>query len=159
MKKVAVFLAGWFLLVPGYWIPAAWADEHIEEPAIVNDVPNAWDEFKAVVDVLAPTAEMIYDFKAESWGFGTSGSVYEFTSNNIHLGRLKAGYLSTNSAYAGADVDLPGLVARYLGGRWAQLDTILGVVSRYASTGYVIGYDVNEGEILHGFSLGATLRF
>ena len=158
MKLVAGLLCGVVLCISS----VAFADDvidHVDEPAIVNSIPNAWDEFKAVVDVLAPTAEAIYDFRSETWGFGTSGSLYEFTSNNIHLGRIKAGYLSTNAPYAGVDVDAPGLVARYLSGKWSQLDTVLTVLSKYGSTGYVLGYDLNADEIVHGFSFGATLRF
>ena len=158
MKKFLLYSVLCSLCLPIF----AFADdvvEHVDEPAVVNSLPNAWGVFKAVVVVLAPTAEMIYDFEADALGFGTSGSVYEFTSNNVHLGRIKAGYLSTNTAYAGVDVDFPGVVSRYLQGRWAQLDTILGVVGKYASTGYVLGYDTNEDRLVHGISLGATLRF
>lgn len=129
------------------------------EPAIVNDVPNAQQEAKDIIDVLNPTIEAVYNVEAGAWQVGTSASLYDFKSNNIHLGRIKAGYLSANAFYGGVDVDVPGLVSRYVGGRWSQLDAILDQLSKYGSTGYIVGYDVDAEDVVHGPTFGATLRF
>lgn len=129
------------------------------EPAVVNDAPNAQQEAVDLIDVLNPTIEAIYDFEGGEWHVGTSASVYDFTSHAIHLGRLKAGYMSANAFYGGVDVDVPGLVSRYLGGRWGQLDTVLETTSKYGSFGYIVGYDPDASRIRHGISLGATVRF
>ena len=136
------------------------ADDHVgDEPAVLNAPVNALQEAKAIVDVLAPTAEAIYNFQDETWMYGTSGSLVEFKSNGLHLGRIKIGYGSTNLYYTGFDIDIPGLVSRFASGRIAALDSVMGVISKYGSTGYIVGYDTNDDEIAHGFSLGATLRF
>lgn len=133
-----------------------WADD---EPAVINDAPNAASEATDIIDLLSPTVEAVYDVDSGEWGVGTSASLYEFTSNDIHLGRIKGGYLSTNAFYAGVDVDIPGLVARTLDGKWVQLDTILRALAEYGSTGYVIGRDVDANKTFHGPTFGATLRF
>ena len=127
--------------------------------AVVNDPPNAWQEFQNTVNALSPTVEAVYDVHSETWGVGTSASLWNFTSHDIHLGRIKSGYLATNVGYVGADADLPGLALRYVGGRWEQLDTILGVLSKYGSTGYIVGYDTESDHIAHGPTFGASLRF
>ena len=70
MKRVmGVVLAGWFLLVPGYWIPAAWADDPVVEPAVESAVPavlnhpmTAWKITKAAVDYLQPGLDWNYLF-------------------------------------------------------------------------------------------------
>lgn len=133
--------------------------EVVVAPAVVNDPPSAADSAKHVVDVLNPTVEAVYNIEAGQWQVGTSASLYDFQSNAIHLGRIKAGYLSANAFYGGVDVDLPGLAQRYLGGKWSQLDTVLDAVSKYGSTGMIVGYDVDANDIAWGPSFGATVRF
>ena len=133
--------------------------EHTEEAAIVNDVPNAWAEFKAVVDVLQPTAEAIYLVDEAGWTSGLSGSLYDFVSSDIHLGRIKIGYGSSNLAYAGLDVDLPGLAIRYLGGKWSQLDSALAVLSKYGSTGVIGGRNFASDQWDFGPTFGLSWRF
>ena len=158
MKRWLVVLGFlWWWVTP---MSTAWADDLVvDEPSLMNDAPNAWEEFKKSVDILEPTVEMVYDFHQQEWEVGTSASLYSFTSNAVHLGRIKAGYLASNAPYAGVDVDLPGFVTRFLGGKWTQVDKVLGVVGKYASTGFVAGYDVEAAEVIYGPTFGATLRF
>jgi hypothetical protein len=129
------------------------------ETAPVNDAINAKDEAKDLVDVLNPTVEAIYNVQDDEWHVGTSASLYDFESNSIHLGRIKVGYLSANAFYGGVDVDLPGIVSRYIGGNWEQLDVVLEKLSKYGSFGYIGGYDVDAERVVHGPSFGATWRF
>ena len=138
---------------------AAAEETGVAAPTIGNNPKTVLRMLRAAADVLDPTAEVFYDFHNQEWKPGVSGSVYSFTSNAIHLGRVKLGYASANTIYGGLDVDVPGLVARYLPGAWPQLEKLLGTVSKYSATGYVVGADVERGEVVHGPSFGATLRF
>lgn len=131
----------------------------LEEVAVVNDPPNAWEEFRDAVGVIDPTVEAVYNVEQGEWTVGTSGSLYDFTDNAVYLGRIKAGYLASNSAYAGVDVDLPNLVARYLEGRWPQADRLLEAVAKYATVGAILGYDFDAEAVVYGPTFGATVRF
>ena len=158
MKRILGWAAAFFLVMCS--VPA-WADEPsiVEEPAVVNDAPNAWADLKAVVDVLEPTPEVIYDFESEDWVAGLAGSLYDFTSSSIYLGRIKGGYASSNVAYTGLDLDLAGLSTRYLQGRWTQLDRALEVVGKHSSVGYVLGYNTELDQAFHGPSFGVKVVF
>ena len=93
MKKVlGVMLAGWFLLMPGYWIPTAWADDPVvDQPAVLNSPGNVWDEIKAAVDIINPQGEMVRRFRTGTWEAGVAGSLWDLVSKDYHLGRAKLG--------------------------------------------------------------------
>lgn len=153
-----VGLAALFFAANGLGVARA-DDLVVEKPAVVNDTPNAWADLKAVVDVLEPTPEVIYDFESEDWVAGLAGSLYDFTSSSIYLGRIKGGYASSNVAYTGLDLDLAGLSTRYLQGRWTQLDRALEVVGKHSSVGYVLGYNTELDQAFHGPSFGVKVVF
>src|SRR3990167_1347477 len=101
MKQiVGLVLAGWFLLVSGYWIPAAWADDQVVEPAVVSSEPavvnnpgTAWDLTKAAVDYLQPGYDWVVVFQEDREPYnGVSAALYTVTSKDIPLASLRVGY-------------------------------------------------------------------
>lgn len=127
------------------------------EDAVLN--PPVIDKLKATIDTLRPTAELVYEIESGEWTSGLSASLYSFTSNQVHLGRIKGGYLSSNALYTGVDVDLPGIALRYLGDKWPQANTVLESLAKYSSVGYIAGYEFEGDDLVHGPTFGATLRF
>ena len=128
-------------------------------PAVLNEPSLAATTTKDMVNTTAPTAEVVYNIGQDRWDVGLSASLYNFTSHQIHLGRVKSGYLSSNTPYAGLDVDLPGVLTRYVAGWAPALDDALQPVAKYSAVGLIVGYDVEGDELAYGPSFGATLRF
>ena len=130
-----------------------------DKPAMVNEPTSAAKQATDVIDVLEPTLEAVWNIEAEEWAMGTSLSVYDFQSHNIFLGRVKTGYLSSNAFYGGIDVDLPGIVDRYMHGGWPHVEKVFSAVAEYARVGYIVGYDLEADNLVHGPSFGASWRF
>ena len=178
MKKVLGFvLAGWFLLMPGYWVPAAWADEldvvniavASSEPAVVNHPRTAWDLTKAVVDYTQVGYDWVVVFQDDREPYnGVSGALWTFTSNEIPLVSLRAGYSTDGekTAYLSPALDLPGLVSRYLpasikGLSPAILTKVASTAAKYVRVGPVVSYSFDLEEVDWGVAVGAavTLNF
>ena len=165
MKRIIGFvLAGWFLLVPGYWVPSAWADDLVvepavesAEPAVINHPGTAWDLFKASVSYVDPQPESLYRFNKQEWDAGVAGSLYNVVSKDYHLGRAKLGYAMSNYGYGGVDVDLGGLYGRFAGGKLPVVDKVISVWSKYATTGVHYGWDFEDREQDYGFTIGASI--
>ena len=164
MKTLGVFfLAGWFLL-GGLWTRTACADDPVVEPAvesaapaIINHPGTAWDLFKASVSYVDPQPETLYRFNKQEWDAGVAGSLYTVVSKDYHLGRAKLGYAMSNYGYGGLDVDLGGLYGRFAGGKLPAVDKVVGVWSKYATTGVHYGWDFEDREQDYGFTIGASI--
>lgn len=147
------------LLTVALWLSLAGLAYAEETPAVLNAPREAATEAKDVVNRVAPTAEAIYNIGQDRWDVGLSASLYNVTSSDVHLGRVKSGYLSSNTPYVGLDVDVPGVLTRYVAGWAPSLDGALQTVAKYSAVGVIVGYDVEGDEVAYGPSFGATLRF
>lgn len=175
MKRVlSVMLAGWFLLLPGYWVPAAYAQDPepavvSSEPAVVNHPGTAWELTKAAVDYLQPGYDFVVVFQKDREPYnGISGSLWTATSNEIPIASLRAGYSTDGekTAYLSTALDLPGLASRYLpsaikGVSPAILTSVLSTATKYVRVGPVVSYSFDLEEIDWGVAVGAavTLNF
>lgn len=142
-----------------------------EEPTVVQNPSGAYQTFKKVVDTLDPQVEQIYDFGGE-WYSGASASLWTFTSNEIHLASLRAGYAvdadlanDHRAAYGGVKLDLPGLTQRYVPSTIkgiataGPLSTLWSLAGRFSSVGFVAGRDFDQDETIVGVSLGSRITW
>ena len=173
MKKGLVgVLAGWFLLMPGWQIPSAMADDPVvepgvvsSEPAVVNHPGTAWDLTKAAIDYLQPGVDWIVVFQEDREPYnGVSAALYTVTSKDIPLGSLRVGYSTDGekTVYASTTLDLPGLASRYLpaaikGLSPAVLTGALNVATKYVRIGPVISYSADLEEVDWGVAVGAAV--
>ena len=173
MTRVLGFmLAGWFLLVPGYFIPSAWADDPVVEPAVVSSEPavinnpgTAWELTKAAVDYLQPGYDWVVVFQEDREPYnGVSAALWTVTSKDIPLGSLRVGYSTDGekTVYASTTLDLPGMASRYLpasikGLSPAVLTGALNVATKYVRIGPVISYSADLEEVDWGVAIGAAV--
>jgi len=173
MKRVmGIVLAGWFLLMPGWQIPSAMADDPVVEPAVVSSEPavvnhpqTAWDLTKAAVDYLQPGYDWVVVFQENREPYnGVSAALWTLTSKDIPLGSLRVGYSTDGekTAYLSTALDLPGLASRYLpaavkGLSPAVLTGALNVATKYVRIGPVISYSADLEEVDWGIAVGAAV--
>ena len=135
------------------------------DDAVLNDAPAALSVLKQAIDKLDPQYETVYDVLNGGFTQGISGSLYDFTSNEIHVASLRAGVATGVAAYAGVSLDLPGLTKRLLPdavesiGSTAPLNAVWSVVGRYARVGVVGGFSWDHEDPMIGITAGAALTF
>ena len=100
------------LLVLGMVILAA-GPVLADEPAIVNDPGNAWENVKNALGMAEPSADVLFDTQDGTFKFGSSIRLYsiENVSEKIHVPFLsdldvRVGWLETKGAYATLSLDL-----------------------------------------------------
>ena len=173
MKKGLVgVLAGWFLLMPGWQISSAMADDPVVEPAVassdpavVNNPGTAWDLTKAAVDYLQPGYDWVVVFQEDREPYnGVSAALWTVTSKDIPLASLRVGYSTDGekTAYLSTAIDLPGLASRYLpasvkGLSPAVLTGALSAATKYVRIGPVVSYSWDLEEVDWGVAVGAAV--
>ena len=170
MKKLGGFvLAGWFLLVPGYWIPAAWAADPVvepadvsSEPAVINHPGTGYDLVKSFADYLEPGADWFVTFTEGGPIEGLSGAIYTAKSKGFPIASLRAGYgLTDKTTYASIALDLNGLASRFLPTQVKNLSpgvltSTLAFAGKYLRVGPAVGYDWDAMKPRWGVTLGAA---
>ena len=151
VAAVAIFVAG---------MQAVYGEE-----AVLNNPPAAVSLAKSVVQTLSPSYETVWAWNDGTWSQGVSASLYNITSNEIHLASLRVGYATGETVYGGVGLDLPGLSKRFIPASIkgvatvAPLDVVWSVVGKYARIGLVIGNDWNERKLMYGMTVGAAVNF
>lgn len=84
-----------------------------DEPAIVNNPGNAWDNVKKALGTAEPSADILFDTQDGSFKVGSSIRLYsiENVSEKIHVPFIsdldvRVGWLETKGAYATLSLDL-----------------------------------------------------
>ena len=168
MKRVlGMVLAGWFLLVPGYWIPAAWADDPVVEPAVVspaiiNHPTTGWELTKSFVGYVEPGADFVVTFTDGPPINGFSGALWTFQRNGYNLASLRAGHgLTDPVSYGTVALDLNGLAhllpASVRGLSPGVVNGALAFASKFVRVGPSFGYDWDDHKPVWGVSVGAAL--
>ena len=173
MKRVVeLVLVGWFLLMPGWWISSAMADDPIVEPAVVSSEPavvnnpgTAWELTKAAVDYLQPGYDWVFTFTDGEPFNGVSAALYTVSSKDLPIASIRTGYSTDGDQtfYGGVALDLPGIVTRYLpdtikGASPQLLTGIAKVATKYLRVGLVGGYSLDRDEFVWGGSIGAAVN-
>ena len=159
MKQVLVaVLIGWWWLG---WIPVQTA---YAEEGVLNNPPAAISSVKAVINKLNPSYETVWDVYNGGFSQGVSASLYSFTSHQIPIASLRAGFGTGERLYGGVSLDLPGL-AKLLPSSIrgpadvSPLDTVWSFVGKYGRVGVVGGYSWDEQDPVIGLTVGAALTF
>ena len=173
MKKVmGIVLAGWFLLVPGWQIPTAYADDPVVEPAVVSSEPavvnnpgTAWDLTKAAVDYLQPGYDWVFTFTDGEPFNAVSAAIYTVSSRDLPIASIRTGYSTDGEQtfYTGLALDLPGIATRYLpeaikGASPQLLTGVAKVATKYLRVGLIGGYSLDRDEFVWGASVGAAIN-
>lgn len=160
----------------GLWSCSGYAQpvevELVGPEPVVNDPSGAYDTVKRVVSVLSPQVEELFDFRDGEWRHGFSAALWTFTSNEIGLGSLRAGYAfgdtdedEHNTVYGGLKLDLPGLATRYLPETLKSpfstglLHTASSLLGKYGAVGFFFGRDFSQEENVVGVTLGGAIQF
>ena len=127
-------------------MPCAWADES----GVLPNTPLAFSTAKAVIEKLSPNYETVWDWQSGKWSQGVSASLVGFTSRQIPIASLRAGFGTNNLLYSGVSLDLPGIAKRFVpqtikGIATAHpLDVLWAAVGKYARVGLVgLGKDAD----------------
>ena len=123
---------------------AAFADE----PAIVNDPPNAWDNFKRAINVVEPSGDVLYSSLDGDFKYGSSIRLYTLERFNVPVVNdmdVRLGWLADQGSYLTLAL---------------ALDRVTGNPAlRYVSVGLSGGRDFQDDEWLLGPTFSAKLTF
>lgn len=135
------------------------------EEAVLNNPPSAVSVLKEVVAKLDPNYETLWTYSDGTFSQGVSASLWNFTSNEIHVASIRLGYGTGERLYGGLGLDLPGLTKRFVPAQvkgvvtTAPFKTLWTLVGRFARVTPIAGYDWQENKAIYGVALGAALTW
>ena len=138
-----------------------------EEPkaAVLNDPPATVGIVKSVISKLDPSYETVFNFRDGTFSQGVSASLYNVTSNEIHIASVRIGAGTNEALYGGLGLDLPGLTRRFVpatvrGYATARpLDLLWATVGKYGRVSVVGGYAWGDDAPVYGLTAGAAVSF
>lgn len=154
----------WMLVALLMLAPAVYADEVVDAAAL-NRPHETVDTAKRAIDALEPGVDTLYDFNDGEWRSGASVGLWNFTSNEVAVASLRAGYASEYTLYGAVRLDLPGLTRRFVPSQVKGIATagplhlLWSTAGKYASVGPFVGYDFAGEDIRYGVSVGAAFQF
>lgn len=119
---------------------------HADEPAVLNEPGNAWDNFKQAVSVLEPSADVLWNVADDDFHVGSSVRLFtmeqwkpvRWLDNRWGWSETKIGYSTLSLA----------------------LDRVTGVdVLKHAHLSTFGGRDFSDSEWVYGLSAGAKGTF
>ena len=152
-------------LLPILALFLAWNGLVFADEAVLNNPPAFLDTAKTIINKLDPSYETIWDFGSGTFSQGISGSLYNFTSNEIPILSARAGWGTNASLYGGIGLDVPGLCKRYIPesvkgvATTGPLDIVWAVAGKYARVSAVGGYAWSDNEPVYGMTFGAAANF
>lgn len=158
MTKLGVFL---FVVLALACSGLAYA----QEPTVLEDPKNAFDKIKEVIEVVDPQADAIWNLENNEVIPGFSGSLFNFSSNDIHLASLRTGYGMEKIAYGQVKVDVFGLGRRFLPDevkayiKKGTPEPVRTILEKHAAFGLIGGYDFDKEVEVYGVTVGTRIAF
>ena len=140
-------------------------EDTVVKDALLNDPPESVSLVKEIISRLDFSYETVVDLYNGDAYQGVSGSLYNLTSNDIHLASLRLGASTGMSIYSGASLDLPGLTKRYLppsvqdAASPTPLDTVWSVIGKYGRVGLIGGWSFDHDDPVIGMTAGVATSF
>lgn len=171
-------LANPVLAMPETWMPGDQSEPFFGTPraqAVLQNPAGAFGKVENTVNVFAPAVEQLYDFHRNEWLTGTSLALWNFSSKQVPLASIRAGWALETMPYGEIKLDLPGITRRVIlpfipdnvqGMLTAgALDGTWQLLGKYAHIGGFGGYDYEKRDtgstegFRYGVSVGLQVTF
>lgn len=121
---------------------------YADEPAVINEPGNAWDNFRRVISMAEPSADLIFDTQDGDFKLGSSIRLYTAEKLSIPVVNdldARLGWLTDKGAYLTLSL---------------ALDRVTGKdILKYAHIGFAGGRDFSEDSWFVGPVAGAKISF
>jgi len=148
-------------------IPGVWAHEELIPEAgerstgVLSSPSQTVDVARGVIERLDPTYETVIDINNGDQSQGISAALYQFTSNNIHVGDWRLGVGTGTSLYSTIGLDIGGVTKRLAPDSLervannAPLTAIWAFIGKYGRLGVGGGYSWDHEDPMVVLTAGA----